>query len=279
MSVQMTILGCGNSSGTPSIGNFWGNCDPNEPKNRRLRPSIAIQSDTTTIIVDTGPDFKQQINNTNIQKIDAVLYTHSHADHIHGIDDLRVFRHRFKQTVPIYCLPKTLEDIKGRFEYLFQHGGGGLYPIVVEPYIYEDENLCLPQTVGDIEFIPFKQDHGTSTSLGFRFGDTAYSTDMVDLDDQAIDILQGIKTWVVDGAGYNFPQNPVHCTLEKVLQLNERVQAEKLFITHLTTLMDYKTLCEELPEYAKPAHDGLVLPISYNFSVKNGLKDTNSAQS
>lgn len=257
MSMEITILGCGNAAGTPSIGNYWGNCDPNEPKNVRSRPSIAVQSKKTTIAVDTGPDFKAQINRENIEDVHAVLYTHAHADHLHGIDDLRVLRNRHKRVIPAYGMDVTLDEIEERFSYLFKVGGGGIYPKVVEPRRFSESDYCTEQTFEDITFVPFKQDHGTCISLGYRFGSAAYSTDMLNLDDDSFAALAGIKTWVVDAAGYTFHQNPVHATLKKVYELNERVQAKQVYLTHLTQLMDYQTLLNELPEGFAPAYDGL----------------------
>ena len=262
MTAELIILGCGNSAGTPTIGNFWGKCDPDEPKNRRTRPSVAVRTDTTTVIIDTGPDFRMQANETGIESVDAVLYSHAHADHIHGIDDLRVLRNRHKKMIPIYGMPETMDEVAQRFAYLFHMGGEGIYPKVVAPHPFEEQDYGRPHTIGDISYTPFLQDHGHGASLGFRFGDVAYSTDMVDLDENAFKTLEGIQTWVVDGAGYNYPSNPVHCTIKRVLELNETVQAQQVYLTHLTPYMDYRSLLKSLPDGYEPAYDGLRLPVS-----------------
>lgn len=259
MSLKITILGCGNSAGTPAIGNHWGNCDPNEPRNRRLRPSIAVQSETTTLIIDTGPDFREQMNRENISRIDAVIYTHAHNDHIAGIDDLRVVRHRSKQLVNIYANTETIEEIQERFSYMFNEGVISIYPQVLQPHVIPDSQFGRTLTIGDISMVPFNQDHGTCRTLGFRFGDLAYSTDVVSLSEESCRILSGVKTWIVDGAGYKIENNLVHLTLRQVYELNEKIGAEKVYLTHLTPGMDYRSLLKELPAGFEPAYDGLVL--------------------
>ena len=256
--LKITIMGCGNSSGTPSIGNHWGNCDPHEPRNLRTRPSVAVQSEDTTIVIDTGTDFREQINRTDIKAVDAVLYTHSHGDHIHGIDELRVFRYRFGSYVPIYGNRVSIEELQERFSYLFVERAA-IYPKVLEPHIIENKDFCHPMTVGDITCIPYEQDHGTCKSLGYRFGDTAYSTDMVDMDHASIETLKGIKCWIVDAAAYKLEKNPVHANLKKIYELNEIIEAEQVYITHLSNQMDYQTMIKELPEGYAPAYDGLEL--------------------
>lgn len=261
MSLKITVMGCGNSAGVPMIGNFWGQCDPNEPKNRRLRPSIAVQSAETTIVVDTGPDFKAQVNNTGIQTIDGVLYTHAHSDHLHGIDDLRVLRLRNKSIIPIYGDSATIREIEERFAYLFlEHGPDGLYPRAVDAQIIQDSDMGQDMVIGDIGFVPFIQSHGSAgRSLGFRFGNLAYSTDMTDLDQQALESIRGIRTWIIDCNGYKMPHNHVHGTLKSVMALNEIVQASQVYLTHMPAFMDYQTVVKELPQGYAPAYDGLVL--------------------
>ncbi len=256
MSITLTILGCGNSEGTPSIGNNWAECDPSEPKNRRLRPSVAVQSREATLIIDTGPDFKEQVNAHNINQIDAIFYTHPHGDHINGIDELRVWSKLNKTSIDVYGLDETLTDIKKRFDYHFIEKSP-LYPAVLNAHVIS--SFAQEMTIADISFIPFLQDHGTCQSLGFRFGDIAYSTDLVDLSNDSIEILKGIKTWIVDGAGNNWNENPAHLSLERVVELNKQVGAEQVYITHLTRYMDYQTLMGSLPEGFAPAYDGLVL--------------------
>ena len=261
MNVKITILGCGNSAGVPMIGNYWGQCDPAEPRNRRTRPSIAIESADTTIIVDTGADFKQQINRENIQRINAVIYTHAHSDHVHGIDDLRVFRLRSKQVVPIYSNKATLDEIQERFAYMFtENGPEGIYPRAIDPNIFTEDQFGQTIMIGDIVLIPFEQMHGVSVkSIGLRIGDLAYSTDVTSFDEKALKTLAGIKTWIIDSNGYMMPHNHVHMTLKAVFEVNKIVGAEQVYLTHMPGFMDYQTLLKELPPGYAPAYDGMTL--------------------
>ena len=256
MNLTITILGCGNSEGTPTVGNHWGACDPAEPRNRRSRPSIAVQSATTTIIVDTGMDFRDQMNRENITSVDAVLYSHAHSDHVSGIDDLRSLYKRTQKLINVYGDEATIKELTERFNYQFVEKFK-IYPQVLGANIITPDKFCKLMTLGDITFIPFEQDHGTCKSLGFRFGDLAYSTDVVDLPPESVKALQGIKTWIVDGAGNNAQINRVHYTLARLYEANKAVGAAQVYITHLSPDMDYKKLCAELPPGFTPAYDGL----------------------
>jgi len=263
MTHKFIIMGCGNSAGTPTIGNYWGNCDPEEPRNKRLRASAAVVSDLATVIIDTGPDFRYQMNRLDIRHIDGVLYTHAHGDHICGIDELRVLRFRGGKLMDIYGSQETIKEISERFNYIFiqRHD---IYPRVIESHIFTpEEHYYRPQSIADISFIPFEQDHGTCMSLGYRFGDLAYSTDVIRLDEKAIATLKGVKTWIVDGAGYMMEKNEVHFTLKQIYEMNEIIKAEKVYITHMTPGMDYKTMCKDLPAGFEPAYDGLTIEFKY----------------
>jgi phosphoribosyl 1,2-cyclic phosphate phosphodiesterase len=255
-----TLLGCGNSAGTPSIGNHWGDCDPQEPRNRRTRAAAVIRSDNTTLLIDAGPDLREQANREGVTDTDAVLFTHAHADHIAGVEELRVFRVRHKKLIPIYGDEATLREIRQRYDYLFMEYNE-IYPEVLAPNVLRLEQMNTEMSIGDVSFTPFVQDHGTCQSLGYRFRDLAYSTDMVDLDQQALESLNGVKTWIVDAAAYKMERNLVHATLKKVFELNEIVQAPQVFLTHLPNFMDYQTLKNELPVGYEPAYDGLCIEI------------------
>lgn len=253
--LTFTILGCGNSTGVPIPGNRWGDCDPKEPKNRRMRCSLMVQSPITTIIIDTGADFREQMNKHDVQYIDAVFYTHMHGDHTAGIDDLRAYKFIQKENIELYASPETLDSLRPRYNYIFEGGVSSCYPPLVNVNeIYDD-----PFTIDDIRVVPFQQDHGTCKSTGFRFGDTAYSVDIYDLDDRAIMALKGVKTWIVDAAGYHNENNKVHANLKTIYSLNEQIGAEKVILTSLSVNMDYQTLKKELPAGYEPAYDGMIV--------------------
>jgi len=259
---ELIVLGCGDSAGTPRIGNAWGQCDPNEPRNIRTRPSICVRTDNTTIVVDTGPDFKQQLNRENIRNLDAVLYTHAHSDHVNGIDDLKPFHDRPKKRVPIYLNQPTLEELKKRSPYIFTQESA-LYPAIVEPHIWTDSEFGEIQTIGDIEFTPFLQDHGNLQTIGFRFGDIGYSTDVIDLDAKAVAVLTGIKIWLVDGANLYDADPIVHFNMEKIQHFAARIGVEQIYLIHMKYNLDYKTLLNTLPENIRPAYDGLKLQVTF----------------
>jgi phosphoribosyl 1,2-cyclic phosphate phosphodiesterase len=259
--INITILGCGGSGAVPEIGNFWGICDPNEPRNRRSRPSVAVQSGTTTLAVDTGPDFRFQWNTYNMPRPSAVLYTHAHADHIHGIDELQKLMRRGEGGTEIYGNKNTIDEIVERFPYLFRSGLYGLSFVLQTNMIAEDQ-MGKAFTVGDIPVIAFNQDHGSCVSVGYRFGDVAYSTDMCTLDDAAFAALAGVKTWIVGVEAYHNANNKAHAHLDRLYAYNQIVKAERVVLTHLSHHIDYATLRDEVPSGFEPAYDGLVVTAS-----------------
>lgn len=262
MTGVLTILGCGNSTGVPSIGNYWGACDPAEPKNRRSRCSAIVESDDTTIIIDTGPDFREQFNKTQKQTLDAVFYSHQHGDHVNGIDDLRGLVFRRKSKMPVYGNAETITDLQARFPYMFDGGAlAELYPPLLEPHVLRD--FGMPHRVKSLSFIPFVQDHRTCQTVGYRFGDLAYSVDVFDLDAQAVAALQGVKTWIVDGAAYQSDEPSVHANLKTIMRLNESIGAARVVLTSLSLGMDYQTLKKDLPRGYEPAYDGLQIPFAF----------------
>ncbi len=254
--IELIILGSGASAGVPAVTNWWGNCDPDNPKNRRTRPSIALISETTTVIVDTGPDFKEQYNRENLRGLDGIIYTHIHSDHTAGMDELRTFQRLMKRNFPIYADQPTLDVLLHRFDYMFKESENGFYHAV-----------CLSNTVqpgqdikiGDITMKSFAQDHGTIQSLGLRIGDIGYSTDMKRLGDDAITALSGIKIWLADAAGHHSESNPVHACVAEVIALNEKISAETVYLTHLPPTMDFDTIQKDLPDGFHVAYDGLRL--------------------
>lgn len=262
MSLKLTILGCGNSTGVPAAGDYWGQCDAHEPKNRRTRPSVLLQSNQTTLVIDTGPDFALQTTRIKLEKLDGVLYTHSHGDHVHGIDDLKLYaRHMPEGLMPAYTNHETVLELKRRFYYLFEGGAETLYKPMIQIKAI-DEYYGRALTIGDIQIIPFEQNHGHVNSVGYRFGSCAYSTDVKKLDSAALETLKGIKTWIIDGAGYHQDNNPVHANLKEIYAMNEIIQAPQVYLTSLSLVMDYQTLRKELPNGYLPLYDGMTLDIS-----------------
>lgn len=260
MDGELIILGCGSSAGVPAIGNWWGACDPHEPRNRRTRPSVALRTENTMVIVDTGPDFREQMNREKLGCPDAVLITHVHSDHVNGIDELRILQ-RLNKTArfPVYAMQETLDKLHQRVDYMFTSTQNGFYPAVCDPVAVVPGN---PLTIGDISLMPFEQDHGTISSLGLRIGNIGYSTDVKRLEKPALEILSGIDTWIVDANGYKSDSNPVHANLDEVMEMNRAIGAKKVLLTHLPPTMDYQTLLKELPENYAPAHDGLIVEFS-----------------
>ena len=254
--MKFTVLGSASSFGTPAAGNFWGICDRNEPRNRRHRASLLVESATTRVMVDATPDLREQMNQYDINNLDAVLLTHGHSDHINGMDDLRALALHHKKQLDIYGDQETLDEVKRRWPYIFQVDNPAYYSAFARPCV-------LPRygqfSVGDIDIQHFEQDHTVMKSLGYRFGDVAYSVDMATLDESALQALAGVKTWIVDGNGYWRDKPMTHATFKQIFEWVERLKPEMTYVTVLTTHMDYKTMCDELPPHIRPAYDGLVV--------------------
>ncbi|MCW8835503.1 MAG: MBL fold metallo-hydrolase [Rhodospirillales bacterium] len=257
--MRMTILGCGPSGGIPGVSYGWGACDPKNIKNQRLRPSVFVQGGQTDILVDTSPDLRQQLLNADVRHLDGVLYTHFHADHLNGIDDLRPINRILNGPLDVWADAKTLEVIGRRFGYVFEPlspGANVVYKPLLTPHEVADSATF---TIGDISITPFVQDHGYCDTLGFRFGDhLAYTTDAVDLPDHAFDILAGVRVWVVGVLGRE-PHHTTHAWVGRALEWIERVKPELAVLTHLGPDLDHQTLLNELPDNVIPAHDGMGL--------------------
>ncbi len=258
MGLRVTILGCGTSSGVPRLGNDWGQCDPANPRNRRTRASLLVQSETTTILVDTSPDMREQLLAANIIEIDAVLWTHDHADHSHGIDDLRQVHHhrrRWERHIdPIggYARAATLKLLRQRFAYAFD-GREGYMPIVDARELAGDA-----LTIGDIAITCVDMPHGPIWSTGFRFehdGKSAgYATDFHDITPEMASLFRGLDLWVVDAL--REAPHPTHSHLAQTLDAIERLEPAQALLTHMDQSMDYDRLCATLPRHVRPAHDG-----------------------
>jgi phosphoribosyl 1,2-cyclic phosphate phosphodiesterase len=239
--------------GVPQIGEQWGDCDPAEPKNRRLRASILVEEGATRLLVDTSPDLREQLLAARIKDLDAILYTHAHADHLHGIDDMRAINEFRRGPLDAWGDAETLEIIRQRFGYVFQPLKGDYhYKPTLIPRVIDG-----PFRVRDISVQSFRQHHGFSHSLGFRFGRVAYSTDVLELDEQAFDILAGVDIWIVDA--FRLTPHATHTHLERTLGWIERVKPRRAVLTHMSPWMDYAQLKATLPANVEPAYDGMVL--------------------
>lgn len=258
MTAEFIILGSGSSAGVPAIGNYWGACDPANPKNRRTRPSVAVVTPQTCVVVDTGPDFRDQMNRENLPCPEAILYTHAHADHVAGIDELRTLQRIHKRKFPVFSDAHTLKSLKERVGYMFRDVENGFYPAVCE-----ENTLKIGQNwhFKDVSAHIFEQDHGTIHSLGLRFGDIGYSTDFKRLNDAAIAALNGVDIWIADAAGFENADNPVHACIDDVIRYNREIGAKTVYLTHLPPTMDYQALVDRLPPGFAPAYDSLRLEI------------------
>ncbi len=248
-------MGAGASSGVPYVSGEWGACDPAEPRNRRSRASILIEADDARIVVDTGPDFREQFLAAGSGRIDGVIYTHAHADHVHGIDDLRAINSQMKRQIPAYGYTECLDEVARRFAYVFADP-------TPERGWFRPSLGANPITGGDLaiggaRLRLFEQDHGVCRTVGIRAGDIAYSTDVVQLDADALRALKGVKTWIV-GCLRREPHF-VHAGLDQVMAWADVIGPERVILTHMNATMDYGTLCAELPSGIEPGYDGLVL--------------------
>ncbi|HKF70865.1 MAG TPA: MBL fold metallo-hydrolase [Stellaceae bacterium] len=254
--MRVTILGCGPSGGVPLIGNDWGQCDSANPKNRRRRASILVQQGETTLLVDTSPDMRVQLLDTGIGRLDGILFTHAHADHCHGIDEVRALNRAMGQSVAIYASAVTMAELRQRFAYIFRPSdpaaGAAFYKPSLIATVIEGS-----LEVAGVRVVPFVQDHGFTKSLGFRFGGFAYSTDLVALDEEAFAALEGVETWVVDC--YRRTPHPTHTHLARTLEWIARVKPMRAILTHMDVELDYETLRRELPGGVEPAYDGMVI--------------------
>jgi phosphoribosyl 1,2-cyclic phosphate phosphodiesterase len=257
--MKVTVLGCGGSGGVPLITGDWGRCNPANPRNRRRRVSVLIEQGDTTILVDTSPDLRAQFLEAGVTHLDAVLYTHEHADHCHGIDELRAFGHGRKGVIPAYGTAETMALLRQRFRYIFEQPAGGagvLYRPLLEARVIDG-----PFAVGGIPVTPFVQDHGYgTTTTGYRIGGMAYSTDVVGLDDSAFVVLAGLDLWIVDCLRYE--PHPTHAHFERTLSWIARARPKRAILTHLNHTLDYDDLASRCPPGVEPGYDGLVMEIA-----------------
>ena len=246
--------------GTPSAGGFWGRCDPAEPRNERSRASIMVEHEGTCVLVDASYDLRLQMNRHKVQNIDALLLTHAHSDHISGIDDLRGVAFRHEKMIDLRTNQETMDELRQRAPYLFL-GEHEVYTPFLQPTVIGGYDAF---RIGNMDIQSFEQDHKVCTSLGFRFGDLAYSVDMVDLNEKSLAALKGVETWIVDGGAYQRETVTTHANLKRVMNWVDILKPKMTYVTVLSQHMDYKTLCDELPPHIRPAWDGLEIESGTN---------------
>jgi phosphoribosyl 1,2-cyclic phosphate phosphodiesterase len=259
-----TVLGCGSSPGVPRMTGDWGACDPENPKNRRLRAALLVEQiaengGRTTVLIDTGPDLREQMLAAGVRDLDAVLYTHSHADHLHGIDDLRAFVIHNRRQTPIWADAFTLERIYDGFRYCLESPPGSNYPPIVRANLIAPslEPILIEGAGGAIPFHPLLQRHGSINSLGFRIGDFAYCTDVSDFPPETVEKLGGLDTLVIDALQYQY--HPSHLSLEQCLTWIETLRPRRAVLTHMHVPLDYDTVTRETPDHVEPAYDGMAI--------------------
>ena len=250
--MRVRILGCGTSTGVPKIGNDWGKCDPDEPRNYRLRSSILVESGDARVLVDCGPDLRQQLLTARIGRIDSVIVTHDHGDHVHGLDELRPLSKVIDRPIPVYGDEATLESLKRRFAYAFAQTE--CYRPIVEAHIISSD-----LQVGDATVRFVEQPHGSTKSLGLRFDEgvksVAYAIDFSDLTADMMQLYESVDVWIADCLTRT--PHPTHAHLDGVLSAARELRVGRVYLTHMGNGLDYRTLVAELPDWAAPAHDGL----------------------
>ncbi len=255
--MKVTILGCGTSSGVPRIGNDWGECDPAEPRNSRRRVSILVETERTSILVDTSPDLRAQMLDAGKSAVDAVIWTHDHADHIHGLDDLRQLYHNRGVPVAGYARAGTDDVIRQRFGYVFDGADG--YPASATLSKLPDRLL-----VGDINVAVVDQPHGSITSAGLRFEadghSAAYATDFHLMTNEMRSLYSGLDLWIVDALRRR--PHPTHPHLAEALAWVEELGPKRTLLTHMDNSMDYRTLLSDLPPGIEPAYDNQMVELA-----------------
>ncbi|MHA6324334.1 MBL fold metallo-hydrolase [Roseivivax sp. CAU 1753] len=259
--LRFTILGCGSSGGVPRLGGHWGDCDPENPKNTRRRCSMLIERETdagvTRVLVDTSPDLRAQLLGAGIGTLDAVVYTHSHADHVHGIDDLRMIVFNMRARLPVYADGATQDSLYSRFGYAFTQPADSPYPPILDMHTIYDRPFTIQGAGGDVTLTPFEVNHGSIDALGFRVADLAYLPDVAAIPAASWPVLQDLDCWVLDALRRK--PHPTHAHLDRALEWIERVGPRRAVLTNMHIDLDYDTVDAETPDHVTPAFDGMVI--------------------
>ena len=258
--LRATILGCGSSGGVPRLGDEWGECDPANPKNRRRRCSLLLErigpGGTTRVLIDTSPDMREQLLDARVGELDAVVYTHSHADHVHGIDDLRMIVFNMRKRLPVWADGPTQEALLARFGYAFVQPAGSPYPPILDLYTIDGE-FCIDGAGGAIRFTPFRVNHGSMDALGFRMGPLAYLPDVLRIPEEAWTHLEGLECWILDALRRR--PHPTHAHLDLALEWIARAQPDRAVLTNMHIDLDHAEVEAETPDHVAAAFDGMVL--------------------
>lgn len=259
--LRFTLLGCGSSPGVPRINGDWGNCDPENPKNRRRRASLLVErfditGNQTAVVIDTGPDFRAQMIDANVHALDAAIYTHPHADHIHGIDDLRTYVVEQGRLMDVYANRFTRKRLFEAFGYCFETPAGSSYPPILSIHdIASETPFSIGGEGGDIRFMPFRQVHGDIESLGFRIGPVAYCTDVSAFPEESLHYIEGADVLILGALQYR--PHPSHFSVAQALEWIERLAPKRAILTHMHVPLDYETVMRETPGHVEPGYDGL----------------------
>lgn len=260
--LTFTILGCGSSGGVPRIGNHWGECDPANPKNRRTRCSLLVErttdAGTTRVLIDTSPDMREQLLRADVASLDAVAYTHNHADHVHGVDDLRQIVIHNRRRLPVWADPPTQEALFARFGYAFVQPEGSSYPPICTMHTIKGP-FTITGDGGDITLTPLRVEHGDIESLGFRVADVCYLPDVSAIPDESVPVLKNLDLWILDALRRK--PHPTHFHLDQSLEWIARMRPKQAILTNLHTDLDHSDVEAETPANVRAAFDGMVIEI------------------
>jgi len=260
--LRFTILGCGSSGGVPRLGGHWGDCDPENPKNNRRRCSLLIErigdAGITRVLIDTSPDLRAQLLGADVGALDAVIYTHSHADHVHGIDDLRMIVFNMKKRLHVWADGDTQNALYARFGYAFVQPEGSPYPAILEMFTIKGD-VVIDGAGGAITLKPLTVNHGAIDALGLKVEGLVYMPDVADIPADVWPELEGLEYWILDALRRT--PHPTHTHLERSLEWMTRAAPRRGVLTNMHIDLDYQTLCGETPDYITPAFDGMTISI------------------
>jgi phosphoribosyl 1,2-cyclic phosphate phosphodiesterase len=258
--LRFTILGCGSSGGVPRLGGHWGDCDPKNPLNRRRRCSLLVErrqgTGLTRVLIDTSPDMRDQLLDAGVGELDAVVYTHAHADHVHGIDDLRQIVFNMRRRLPVWADGATQEALLSRFGYAFVQPADSPYPPILDLHSIRGP-FEIAGAGGSVRLLPFRVGHGTIDALGFRIGDLAYVPDAIDIPAESWAALHELDCWVLDALRRK--PHPTHAHLDLALSWIARARPRRAVLTNMHIDLDYAAVAAETPDHIRPAHDGMTI--------------------